>query len=96
MQANPRSQDFWASRNKWKEGKQRIVTVFEAEFGADAKSIASELIWRVSHARSLETITLSPDEQIGAQVILQNKFAGPKPANSAANFLNAFLGTLPN
>lgn len=95
-QIDRRSQEFWAARNKWKEGNQKKAVVFEAELGPNAKSIASELSLRLSRVRSLETINVSPDERLGAQVILQNRFAGPKPANSAANFLNRFLQALPN
>jgi hypothetical protein len=89
-------QQFLAARDRWKENRQKKAAIFEAEFGSTAKSIASELVSRARRARSLSTINLPPDEQIGAQVILQNKFAGPKPADSAANYLHTILQALPN
>ncbi|HEX3937349.1 MAG TPA: hypothetical protein VHX43_07575 [Xanthobacteraceae bacterium] len=89
-------QQFLAARDKWKESRQKKAAIFEAEFGSTAKSIASELVSRANRMRSLGTINVPPDEQIGAQVILQNKFAGPKPADSVANFLHTILQALPN
>jgi hypothetical protein len=93
---DPRSAEFWAARNKMKEARRKIAVTFETELGPAAKSLASELILRVRNTHLLETVSLSPDAQIGAQVILQNRFAGAKPANSAANFLDSFLRVFPN
>jgi hypothetical protein len=92
-----------ADRNKIKEGiakraeiRQKYASVFGATIGPAAKSLVSEVIFRVAKAHALDNVSISPDAQAGAQVILQNKFAGASPAGSAANFLDAFAKGLPN
>lgn len=82
--------------NKRKALRRKYGAIFEKTLNPTAKSLASELILRATRAHVLENITVSPNAQIGAQVILHNKFAGGSPAGSAANFLEAFLNGLPD
>jgi hypothetical protein len=90
--------DFYEPNGKWPTDEKKVEaigdqysTLYETKFSERARSLAGELLYRVG---PVESSSLSTQAQMGGIVVLHGKFAGPNPALSAAEFLEALSNRL--